>query len=373
MGIYDDIRILQHKEELEKVEAGQVEDCIPIHVRLEPTEVCNFRCSFCWWHNQKNRNAFPNFKFSGKRHLGKERILNLIDELADLGTKALSFTGAGEPLLHPHLADVLHKALGRKLVFGITSNMAVPLKAELVDALAQASWIRWSLNSGTLETFLKVANPKERDPGQAFSRMQENIRRIDRSRRRLDKHSDFNASFVISNNNEDDIFAAAQIVKNLGLDSIAFRPDTPVERQEQPNIYSKTAMQHMARAQAELGSDSFQVYINEVRQEDAQKIDDPQLLCFFSNHTTYIDARGDVYPCCYTRYDSRYVIGNIMEQSFRDFWFDPKRRAFYKNLYQNACPSCGYGRFNQVLKPLYVGAAKVSDILVKVDHRNYFI
>lgn len=373
MGIYDNIRILQHKEELEKVADGRAEECIPIHVRLEPTEACNFRCSFCWWHNQTHRKALPNFKFSGKRHLDTARILSLIDELAELGTKALSFTGAGEPLLHPYVADVLHKALEHKFVFGMTSNMAVPMKAELIDALAQASWVRWSLNSGTLETFLKVANPKERDPRRAFSRMQENLRRIDRSRRCLNKPTDLNASFVISNNNEDDIFAAALMAKNLGMDSIAFRPDTPIKRQEQPNIYSHKAMDHMTMAQAELGSDRFQVYINEVRQADAHKFNDPQLLCFFSNHTTYIDARGDVYPCCYTRYDARYVMGNIMKQSFRDFWFDPNRRAFYKNLYQNACPSCGYGRYNQVLKPLYVGTAKVGDIFVKVDHKNYFI
>lgn len=373
MGIYDDVRILQHKEELEKVEAGQGEDCIPIHVRLEPTEACNFRCSFCWWHNENNRKSLANFKFSGKRHLETTRIVNLIDELADLGTRALSFTGAGEPLLHPHMADVLNKTIERKLVFGITSNMAVPMKAGLIEALAHASWIRWSLNSGTLETFSKVANPKERNPERAFNRMQENIRRIIRFRSRLDKPSDVNASFVISTNNEDDIFAAALMARNLGMDSIGFRPDTPLERQERPNIYSKKAIQHMTRAQTELGSDSFQVYINEVRQADAQKFDDPQQLCFFSNHTTYIDARGDVYPCCYTRYDSRYVIGNIMDQNFKDFWLHPDRRAFYKKLYQNACPSCGYGRFNQILKPLYVGEAKVSELLVKVDHRNYFI
>ena len=373
MGIYDDIRVLQHKEELEKVEAGLAGDCIPIHVRIEPTETCNFRCSFCWWHNEKNRKAFPNFKFSGNRHLDTDRVLDLIDELADLGTKALSFTGAGEPLMHPHMAEILYKALSRDCVFGITSNMAIPIKNKLVDALARASWLRWSLNSGSLETFLQVANPKGRDPEQAFIRVQENIRRIDRARRRLDNHPDFNASFVITNNNEDDIFPAALMAKALGMDSIAFRPDTPVERQNQPNIYSKKAAYHMAKAQVELRSDGFQVYINEVRQEDAQKSGDPKLICFYSNHTTHVDASGDVYPCCYTRYNSRYVIGNIMDQSFSDFWFGPKRRAFYKKLYQDACPSCGYGRFNRVLKPLYAGEAKVRDILVKVDQRNYFI
>lgn len=373
MGFYDDILILQHKEELEKIEAGREGDCIPIHVRIEPTELCNFKCDFCWWHNDENRKHLSDFRFTGKKIFDRQRLLDLIHELSDLGARALSFTGAGDPLMYPHMAQVLNSAHELGFVFGITSNMAMPMNDELVKALAKASWLRWSMNAGTIDTYLAIGNPKGRKPEGVFTRVQENIRRVNRARKDEAVPPDLNVSYVVSDINQKDIIEAARLVKALGVDSIAFRPDTPIKRREKLNFYPKHVVSEIEKARKELDTEGFHVYMNVVRQEDTQKYGDPDLICFYSNHTTHVDASGDVYPCCYTRYDSRYVIGNIMDQSFSDFWFGPERRAFYKKLYQDSCPSCGYGRFNRALKPLYSGEAKVRDILVKVDQRNYFI
>jgi len=373
MGFYDDVRILQHHEELKKVQAGRAGECIPIHVRIEPTEVCNFRCRFCWWHNEDKRRTLSNFKFTGKEVFAHGRLLSLIEELAQLGTKALSFTGAGDPLMYPHMTASLNRAHELGLVFGVTSNMAVPMSDELVAALVKASWLRWSINAGTLETFLAVADPKGRDSQKKFRLVQENVRRINQARWQQTGCSEFNASYVVSENNQEDILSAARLVKNLGVDSIAFRPDTPIERQAAPNVYPEKVAHNIERAQQKYQSDVYQVYMNIIRQEDVQKYEDPGLICFYSNHTTYIDARGDVYPCCYTRYHARYVIGNVMEQDFTSFWHSSRRSQFYKQLVQDACPACGYGRFNKALRPLYQGVTKAKDMWVKRAPKDYFI
>lgn len=373
MGFYDDMRILQHKEELEKIEAGRWGDCIPIHVRIEPTEVCNFRCGFCWWHNDNKRKTLTSFNFTGRQVFNLDRLLAIIDEMADIGVKAWSFTGAGDPLMYPYILEVLKKVQDRGLIFGLTSNMAMPMSNEIINTLVKSSWLRWSMNAGTLDTYTSVHNPHGRDSRKIFLRVQENVRRIDRARRQKAKCPDFNASYVVSGNNSNDILPAAQLAKELGLDSISFRPDTPIKQCMKANVYSKDVVCKIKNAQKDIQNDHFNVYMDKVRQEDARKCSDPELVCFYSNHTTYLDAHGDIYPCCYTRYHSRYIIGNVMNQNFENFWFSSVRRKFYKKLIQDTCPSCPYIRFNQVLKPLYMGKGTTNDLFVQTKEKDCFI
>ena len=373
MGLYDQIRILQHKETLEAIEAGKGLSRGPIHVRIEPTEVCNFKCSFCYWHDDERRATLPFFDFTGTRRSQLDRMLTLIDELADLGTKAISFTGAGEPLLFVGMDDVLRAIRERKMYFGITSNLAMPISDTLVKELVHAAWIRWSVNAGTVDTYVKVNNPKGANPATVFARAQENVRRLVKARVQEEHPPDINASYVVYATNQHDALAASRLARDLGVDSISFRPDTPFDRQLTPNEYSKDMLRDVQNAKEELETDRFKVYINEDRQEDVLKLGDPKLVCFYANHTTYIAANGDVYPCCYTRENSGYVMGNILKQSFKEFWFSKQRQQVYKTLIFDSCPACPHGRTNQALKELYQGNRTAAAAHISVKEVDYFV
>lgn len=102
MSFYNTIPLLQHEQVVNATAEQQDPYMVPIHVRMEPTESCNFTCQFCVWHDPVRRQTIQeHLDTTGKRHLPKERMLSLIDELADLGTQAISFTGAGDPLVYP--------------------------------------------------------------------------------------------------------------------------------------------------------------------------------------------------------------------------------------------------------------------------------
>lgn len=372
MGIYDGIRILQHVTELKKIEADRSGECVPLHVRLELTETCNFRCRFCWWHVPELRRELHGLSHEN-RMLPQQRALALVDELADAGTRAISFTGTGDPLMYPHLAHILQRVLARGIVFGLTSNFAVPMGEELLALLARASWLRLSLNAGTPEVYEHIHQPRGKAPHKAFPRMLHNVRRLTALLANQREGADFNASFVVSRNNREDIFPAAQLAKELGLASINFRADTPPRRQATPYAYSPDDLDAMRRATGTLQTDHFRVHPGLVRQLDGVISGDPELCCYYSNHTTYIDPSGNAYPCCYTRCDTKYIIGNIMEQPFSNFWSSKSRQNRYKTLLQDACPPCSYGRFNQALKKIYQKYLSVDDIIVKDDHPDMFI
>jgi len=77
------------------------------------------------------------------------------------------------------------------------------------------------------------------------------------------------------------------------------------------------------------------------------------LLCYYSNHTAYIDSCGDVYPCCVAKYDKKFIYGNIMNQHFKDFWDSDKRKENYKKINMRFCPPCIHYIDNSILELLY--------------------
>ena len=83
---------------------------IPYSVILELTRKCNLNCQHCY--------AAPE---RGRRELSFEDIKHLIDELRELGTLFVSFTG-GDPTVNPNFLNILRYASDRKMALQIFTN-----------------------------------------------------------------------------------------------------------------------------------------------------------------------------------------------------------------------------------------------------------
>lgn len=318
---------------------------VPIHVRIEPTECCNMRCIFCVWHDTEIHNNIESVtSYTGTASLPCERLLELIEELKALGTKAISFTGAGDPLVYPYIEKVLRKVYLSGIQFAITSNFAMPLSESLLQILCKAKWIRISINAAESETYGKIHSPVEMDRSLVFKRLQENIQRLVAARRASGSNVQVNASFVVSEHNGNEVSKAARHAKSLGFDSISFRPDDPNIQGSKPLPFSPDVKMQLASLDS-LRSDNFKIFASDshgIRKHEEIK----GLLCRYANHSAYVAATGEVYPCCYTRYDKRYIIGNILATSFRDFWWSNLHQKNLKRLLVGNCPECPYDDTN---------------------------
>ena len=76
------------------------------------------------------------------------------------------------------------------------------------------------------------------------------------------------------------------------------------------------------------------------------------LSCLYSNISVYIAANFDVYPCCYTRIDKKYVIGNVDKQSFNSFWLNSDRKKNPEKIIVGKCPSCPHVTANLEIRDL---------------------
>ncbi|HEX3905992.1 MAG TPA: radical SAM protein, partial [Polyangia bacterium] len=127
----------------------------PLHdLRISVTDRCNFRCRYC----------MPREQFEGHRFLPAteqldfEEIVRLVRLFAPLGVRKLRLTG-GEPLLRPHLADLVRAlaALAGVEDVALTTNGALLARHAAELRAAGLRRVTVSLNSLDPEIFARMS------------------------------------------------------------------------------------------------------------------------------------------------------------------------------------------------------------------------
>ncbi len=90
------------------IEDGKI---IPIHAQIIPTNKCNLDCKFC---SYADRDKKLEMKF--------DEVKEVIDILADRGTKAITWTGGGETLLYPKINESINYASSKRIQSGLVTN-----------------------------------------------------------------------------------------------------------------------------------------------------------------------------------------------------------------------------------------------------------
>lgn len=307
---------------------------IPIHIEIDCIETCNHRCKFCYYHGRKSK-ALKESSFNGRNIFPYERLISLIDELREAGTKAISFTGTGETLMYPNIYKILQKILDNNIKYGITTNLNIDISDKNLDILSRASWIRCSLNASTNETYRKIHKPINKTDN--IDRVLDNIGLLE----------NINISYVIIKDNVREIVDTTKLVSNLGVNSIFFRPEMRFDNRKESRDYIKIVNSNIKKAR-KLETNGFKVY-----ESIGEQHINEDLKCYYSNYTSYIDSCGDVYPCCVTKYNKKYIYGNILNRNFVEFWNSDERKNNYNKLIMKSCPPCKHYLDNSIMSLIY--------------------
>ena len=94
------------------------------------------------------------------------------------------------------------------------------LKPSLKEKLANFTWLRWSMNGGSESVYVNTNRPKNKNPLNAYLRVQENITDIFKNNKAKKTNTEINASYVVSEWNCDDIGEATSLAKKLDINCI---------------------------------------------------------------------------------------------------------------------------------------------------------
>lgn len=132
-----------------------VVDYGPAYIFLEPTNACNLKCPLC-----------PTGTGKAKRERGLMSVDLVQKVVGELRHKPAQFGFwlAGEPLLHPRIAEMVRIAAQAGLDPGIHSNGA-RLTPELARELIEAGlgWISFSFDGDTREDYERLRSPARFD------------------------------------------------------------------------------------------------------------------------------------------------------------------------------------------------------------------
>lgn len=103
---------------------AMTEPRIPVVAHLIPTRRCNLACAYC---NEYDAVSEP---------VPPAEIAGRIERLAELGCSAVTLSG-GEPLLHPHVEDIVRRIRRRRMLAGLITNGYL-LSPSLIDRLNRA-------------------------------------------------------------------------------------------------------------------------------------------------------------------------------------------------------------------------------------------
>lgn len=106
---------------------------IPYHIQLYPTNVCNLKCEFC---SCANRNQ--------KDELALKDIISVLSDAAELGCKAVTISGGGEPLLHPNINEIIEIINNLGMKVGLTTNGIALSNIKISNLRKNITWLRIS-------------------------------------------------------------------------------------------------------------------------------------------------------------------------------------------------------------------------------------
>lgn len=281
-------KILFYIKEAEKALCN--EPILPVTCEIDPTTLCQNNCSFCI--NKESNKA-------SHAILDLDVYNKLICELSSLNIKSVTFTGGGEPLLHPNFDELVMVAKIHNIKLGLITN-GISLDKYL-NLIPYFEFVRISLYGIDPSSYYKITSKDY------FNRVIKNIEDAVKTK----KDTTVGISYVLDDN-LDEIDKAKELASNLKVDYIQFKP---VLKTKLPNIKESAKTVLTQRYSVE-----------------------NDLPCRLAGLIGIVSADANTYYCCIKRGEEKYCLGNLKDDTFANLW---KKRVDIMPEYKK-CITCRY-------------------------------
>lgn len=324
-----------HLDDIKYLREGK--DIVPRHVHIIISDLCNQNCHFCAY---RMEGGFSTELFSqdGKKNPNRQipiaKVKEILDDCADLGVKAIEFTGGGEPTVHNGWLEILGYAQSLGLQTGLVTNGVRLVNHPAVQAL---TWLRISLDAGTPETYERIRQSK------AWNNVMSNMRMAGSLKGPL-----VGVGFVVTRENYRELVDAAQLVKDAGIPYLRVSAMFSTEGEAYyQGIFMEIARQRMMAKILETNSfkivDFFIDRLNDLK----QKAPDYQF-CGEQQFVLYIGGDQNVYTCCTNAYTTKGLLGSLKYRRFSEFLANTRRYDFDAR----GCHDCQFNEKNRIVNYL---------------------
>ena len=320
----------------------------PVTASIDLTNACNHHCPLCIGVRPDNHS------------IPFEKLKGIVLQLKEDGAQAIGFAGGGDPSCYPKLAEAIRFVKDQGMDVGIYTNCYL-LSDDAISAILDCcTYLRISLDAGSPGIFKLTHGMDEK----AFNKVLENIKKIVRLRKELNKKITIGAGYLVGPHTKTGIYDAVKLYKELGMDYIRIRPFFDGTGVEQFNDEDIGIINDQVEKSLELKSADFSITYPEHRMDWMLKgnKDRPYKKCHGISFVAEITANQELYPCCHLSGNKRYLYGSLKENSFKEIWNSQKRKDAVDSIDFRDCPNpCVFNTNNKILW----------DLKQKVPHENF--
>lgn len=339
--LYAKTKIFRFKEKIDSLPRKKRDILAPIHVRIKPTNVCNHNCSYCAYRVdglQLGRDM------SERDFIPEAKMMEILEDLKNMGVKAVTFSGGGEPFCYPYLLNAVKFLTKTEIKFACLTNGS-RLEGGLAEIFAQyATWLRISIDGWDEESYSSYRRIKKGE----FTKVINNMR----SFKKLPGKCYLGVSLVVGRDNAEHVFEFTKMLKDIGVDSVKVSPCIVSNDGQENNGYHRPffnrVKDEIKKAKEDLNDDEFEIF--DAYHEMDEKFKKDYGWCPYLQILPVIGADSNIYTCQDKAYNlDEGMIGSIKNVRFKDFWFSDKSKFFKVNPSRHCNHHCVANAKNRLI------------------------
>jgi len=311
---YSDLKLFQYRDKLDQMREGNVTP--PVHIRIKPTNTCNHRCWYCGY--QSDTSIALGQEMETRDFIPREKMIEISNDLVEMGVKAVTFSGGGEPLTYRYIEEFAGRLLDGGVKVAMLTNGSLLNKNRAKVFADRATWVRVSMDGWDNESYTYYRGTK----GSEYTKITDNLRAF----ASIKGKTVLGVSLNVDIKNAEHVYDFAAEMKDCGVDHLKVCGCIVSNQGETNNRYHapffKETERQIKKAQADFNSTHFKVF--NVYHEMAERFDKSYSTCPFTQFLTIIGADLNIYTCQDKAYTQGGTLGCIRDKTFKELWADPE-------------------------------------------------
>jgi len=347
-GAYSDLKAAWHLDKIEAMRKGH--QVVPAQVQLILSDLCNQDCHFCAYRMSggfsaeqfgEGDNRNPN------RKIPTAKAIEILDDCASLGVKAIQFTGGGEPTVHPAHLILFEYAQNLGLETSLVTN-GVLFRPGWEHTLPKMKWVRVSVDASTPEMYASVRRAKPEFYATALS----HVTMLAAEIKKQGTDCLLGVGYVLTRENWADAYEGCRRIRETGAANVRL---SAMFSTEGASYYE--GVEHAIRAEIEkiktLATQDFSVVdLFGDRIDDLVQHAPDYDFCGYQQFNMYVGGDLKVYRCCTTAYTQHGEVGDLTNQRLASWFYSEAKRKAYGDFNARTCHDCQFNRQNRVVNYL---------------------
>lgn len=329
----DKIKLMKHSNKIEMYLRGEIP--VPITLEIQPTEKCNCNCPHC-----QSRTYFPENERREKIKRGIDLDLKLLDAILINPPDNVIISGTtGEPLLHPHIYDLLTLLNNQNIpVTLITNGLCIDdvLAKKIVDSCIT---VRISLDAINAESYAQSHGIGK----VCWVKVLDNIRMLVSEKKKTKSKCKIGIGYL-TNSESENIYKAVLLAKDLEVDFIDFRPF----QQDREHSIDTTVLKAIYDNK-KWETSEFRINSSHQKYHTVNAIQRTYNYCYCSYFYTLLDPKGDLYLCCNRIGDKSAKYGSIKDVTDWSVCLNSKIKKNMASNVKDCLLGCRLHTYNIVL------------------------